>query len=239
MPLDPVEEKRRRDRNPEGYEPQDKEAPIPATDIDPEIAENVRTPKRATVKEKAREVAGKVVERVKAVSMPDNKRLSPNDRVRRVAENDARKMRAVKRFRGTVRDTVLGPAIRIAFRSAGVSGVPAKDIDAVIAELCDGKHFAGYKVTKRGDIVSRELPIDALVAYTIGSKGLGVEDWVIDASINHPNLFDMVTLLLAIGDIAVKLSESDAVKRAVDSYVERQNGSPPESSAGVEVRPAE
>lgn len=224
------------DVNPTDYVPSDKEAPSPATpapgidsataapvetrDVEPEIAEKVRKPRTRQAVEAVRQATDTVVRAASRLQQTvDVKRMSEGQRARAVDDAHKRRSRAARRYGSTVKDVMLRPAVRMALRSQGINGAPAELVDTIVNEVCREKRFAGFKTSKKGTVEHHKLTLDRLIAYTIGSHAIGVEDWIVDASVNHPTMFDVLVFIMAMGTMVETLATSSVIASAIEAHV--------------------
>jgi len=235
--------------DPTSYVAQDKVAPEPAIasgiqeakkprDIEPEIAEVIRKPASAAtgkrVVDAVREAGSRVNVAIQNLTVNNGRPLNEGQRVKLVDEGHRRRTRAVKRYRGTVKEMLLSPAIRMALRSQGVEGTPQSVVDTIITEVCKDKKFAGFKVTKKGTIEHVRLTMDALIAYTLGSHALGMEDYLVDASLKYPTVFDVLVFGIAVGTMVDTIATSPVIKASIDSYMASQKKEEPSTETPAE-----
>ena len=201
--------------DPTSYVPQSKVAPEPAIasgigaaveseETLPELSTPTRSPRpgKATVASVVKSAKSTVesvkgaVDRVREV-VSSGRPISDNELTKAIRAKDEKCMRAVKRYRKSSDDgarVLLG----LAFKAEGYKDATEVDIEEVFAKLRDIKVFAGYKVTKRGDITDRILPIVDVFPYTLGTAALDVEMWSARQWINHPKVADFFIILAAV-----------------------------------------
>ena len=217
------------------YVPQAKEAPTPAVeapgrnraDVEPEIAASIRKPSGRKPVEAVRAAVSQVVERVAKVQQSVTGSAaaparSDTQRIKAVSDAHAKRSRAVKRYGKTVREYLLSPAVRSGLKSQGIHGASKATIDAIVAELCKKRRFAGFKASKKGTVERVNLPVDALIAYILGSHALKVEDFTVDLSLNYPTLFDVAVFLMAMGTMVETLATSDVIATAIKAHIRSQ-----------------
>lgn len=158
-----------------------------------EIAANPRKPRQKKATERVAETARQVVSRVREAvgEKPGEKRPTESELAKLVAAEDARRMRAVKRYRSEARG-VLSPVVRGVLRQMGLAKVPQETIDAVIDSVERTRSFAGYMSTKGGQVKVRRLGPGAKLAYTFGSTAMDVELWGARQWLKHPTVFDVI-----------------------------------------------
>jgi hypothetical protein len=250
--------------DPTDYTPTDKVAPTPANEapgavtadspveaVLPEIAEAQRKPHRrnAPVAETVRAVKG-AAETVKkgfetvrnAVNPPNTRKLNDKELIAAIAAKDSQRSKAVKRYRGETKSLV-SPLIRAAFIQEGINGASQASVDAVWNALQGIKTPVGYRVTKRGDIKVKSLPITEVFAYTFGSTALDVETWGARQWINHPTVFDVLVVMGAAANTYQSLSQADspfmlAIREAVKAH-SNNSDAPIKAEARVSDPPVE
>jgi hypothetical protein len=230
--------------DPTDYTPTDKVAPTPAneapgavtadTPVDPalpEISDAQRKPYRrnAPVAETVRAVKG-AAETVKkgfetvrnAVNAPGARKLNDKELVAAIAAKDSQRSKAVKRYRSETKSLV-NPLIRAAFIQEGINGASQASVDAVWGALQGIKTPVGYRVTKRGEIKVKSLPITEVFSYTFGSTALDVETWGARQWLNHPTVFDVLVVAGAAVNTYQSLAQQDspfmvAIRNAVKEH---------------------
>jgi hypothetical protein len=192
------------------YRPQDKDAPIPANEVPsdsapdsslPEIAEAPRKPrhKKAPIAsvvsgvKNTVDTARKAVESVRDAVSPSGPKLSDKALAQAIDAKDKQRSAAVKRYRRETRG-IINPLIRAVFIQEGIQGVSAESVDAVWTALQSITTPAGYRITKRGDVRVRRIPITDVFSYTFGSTALDVELWGARQWIAHPTVFDVLVI---------------------------------------------
>jgi hypothetical protein len=250
--------------DPTDYVPSQKEAPVPASDapgavtadaasepVLPEIADSQRIPKRrnAPVADTVKAVKGAVdsvkatVNKVRdAVNQPQQRKLNDRELIAAIAAKDSQRSKAVRRYKAETKSLV-SPLIRAAFIQEGISGASQASVDSVWRALQSIKTPVGYRVTKRGDIKVKSIPITEVFAYTFGSTALDVEAWGARQWINHPTVFDVLVVMGAAANAYQSLSQADspfmlAIREAVKAHSDNSDA-PIKAEARVSDPPVE
>ncbi len=209
-----------------GYVPATKEAPIPATETPGSVSgekvvkggDNVAPLQQ--FRKPRHPYTQKVIDGVKGAitgsTVPDkgsNKQpLPPVDKKRLYADVDAedkRRLRAMQSYGPAARKELLPRGIVLVLRGAGLKGVPASHVDAIVKVLLKGTYTAGYRVTAKGDLAHRKLPIDKLVAYTLGSTALKLDEWGAGQWLKHPTIFDLLAVGVATTELAFDIADKN------------------------------
>lgn len=223
--------------DPTDYVPTDKSAPIPESDAPGIVSADIEVSRDQTrVKPPRHKTAQRIIDGAKDAvrSVTGGKDTSGKQQQRPVSKQerlaafdaeDKRRLRAKKRYAGKTR-ALLSPIVRIELRSLGYKGLDPSIVDLIVAELCKEKRHAGYMV-KGQEVVSRDLPLDHLLAYTLGAHYLKIDDAMADQWLKHPTLFDAGTIVMALVDIGVTMTDEEsplrvAIRRIVESSVKVQ-----------------
>jgi len=220
--------------NPADYTPTDKVAPTPAiasgipdvgvkstslaSDDSLEVASSFVSAKKASTS---------VVETVKrAVSkvQPDPaKRMHPDARKRAVADEDARRMRAVKRHAKTIRETAVIPAIGGLLATKGL--VPSENGDgpfeAELKRLVTMKVISGRRVLKNGEERNRELDIASHLAYTLGRGSVSFDDAISEQWLKHPVIADILLTVMGVASIVASVYFQEIATKIVGEFFSR------------------
>lgn len=167
---------------------------------DMEIADRVKTSRV----DSARKTVEKVVEKVVPKSDKPRVQWTPDSLRRAVIAEDERRMASAKAFGPSARKYIVAPAVRAALIAMG----PAADgveVDALVKRVCKPTHFAGFCYDKRGIRRSRVLPLDRAIAYSVGAMFTDVEDWLVKAWLENPNIGSILIAVAAIGSTVESL----------------------------------
>lgn len=200
--------------DPTDYTPSDKVAPIPA--VASGIADKGETladetlevaPSFARVKKPTQAVVDTVKKAVETVRGEPSKRLSGDARKRLIAEEDNRRMRAVRRYAKSIRETAVIPVIGGLLASKGFvpSGSPEGDYEAELQRIITIKVVSGRRVMKSGEERYRELDIASHLAYTLGRGSLSFEDTISEQWLKHPVVADILLTVMGVASVVASI----------------------------------
>lgn len=238
---------RRESVDPTDYVPTDKAAPTPAVasgigdapavkpvepkPVEPtvisgeaiEVAPSFNTPKRPQPS---------IVDRVKRlVESPSGqkgepaKKLSPDARRKAVADEDSRRMRAVRRYAKGLRSDIVGPAIHGLLLTKGLKpsdkGEESGEFEKLYHHAMTMKVVSGRRVTKSGEERNRELDIASHIAYTLGRGSLSFEEWCSDQWLKHPLISDILLTVVGIASVVASVYFDEIIKEFLRGFLGR------------------
>jgi len=165
-----------------------------------EIADRVKTSRV----DGARKTVEKVVERVVQKSDKPRVQWTPDSLRKAVIAEDERRMASAKAFGPSARKYIVAPAVRAALIAMGPAA-DGVDVDTLVKRVCKPTHFAGFMYDKRGIRRSRVLPLDRAIAYSVGAMFTDVEDWLVKAWLENPNIGSVLIAFTAIGSTVESL----------------------------------
>jgi hypothetical protein len=168
-----------------------------------------------------------IVERVKKLVEPGVskgepvKRLSTDARRKAIADEDARRMRAVRRYAKSLRSDIVGPAIHGLLLAKGLKPVETGDgeFEKLYTHALTVKVTSGRRVMKSGEERYRELDISSHIAYTLGRGSLSIEEWVSEQWLRHPLISDILLTLTGIGTVVASLYFDEIVKKFLGEFL--------------------
>lgn len=167
---------------------------------DMEIADRVKTSRV----DSARKTVEKVVEKVVPKSDKPKVQWTPDSLRKAVIAEDERRMASAKAFGPSARKYIVAPAVRAALVAMGPAA-DGVDVDSLVKRVCRPVHFAGFMYDKRGIRRSRVLPLDRAIAYSVGAMFTDVEDWLVKAWLENPNIGSVLIAVAAIGSTVESL----------------------------------
>lgn len=237
---------RRESVDPTDYVPTDKAAPTPAVasgiadstavkPVDPkpvepavineaiEVAASFTAPKRPQPS---------IVDRVKRLVEPSQgpkgepaKKLSPDARRKAVADEDSRRMRAVRRYAKGLRSDIVGPAIHGLLLTKGLKpsdkGEEQGEFEKLYHHAMTMKVVSGRRVTKGGEERNRELDIASHIAYTLGRGSLSFEEWCSDQWLKHPLISDILLTVVGIASVVASVYFDEIIKEFLRGFLGR------------------
>lgn len=167
-----------------------------------------------------------IVERVKKLVEPaapkgePTKKLSTEARRKAIAEEDARRMRAVRRYAKGLRRDIIGPAIHGLLLTKGLK--PSETGEGAFEKLYDHaltmKVVSGRRVMKSGEERNRELDIASHIAYTLGRGGLSFGEWCSEQWVKHPLISDILLTVTGIASIIASIYFEELIKEFLKGF---------------------
>ena len=244
---------RRESVDPTDYVPTDKAAPTPAVasgivdapavkpvepkPVEPtvisgeaiEVAPSFTAPKRPQPS-----LVDRVKRLVESPSGPKGepvKKLSSETRRKMIADEDARRMRAVRRYAKSLRTDIIGPAIHGLLLTKGLKpsdkGEERGEFEKLYHHAMTMKVVSGRRVTKGGEERNRELDIASHIAYTLGRGSLSFEEWCSDQWLKHPLISDILLTVVGIASVVASVYFDEIIKEFLRGFLGRVfNGTP-------------